>query len=67
MRATIHSASRGDRTVWEYDIKEVTSEKLATVLRSFGIQSFPGFSLAMFDLPNGKGVQQQVNMHLIFF
>ena len=51
---------------WKHDIKEVTSEKLATVLRSFGIQSFPGFSLAMFDLPNGKGVQQQVNMHFFF-
>jgi len=30
---------------WKHDIKQVTSEKLGTVLQQFGIQAYPRFSL----------------------
>ena len=48
---------------WKHNIKQVTSEKLGTVLQKFGFQAYPGFSLAIFDLPNGNGVQQEVNTY----
>ena len=42
---------------WKHDIKQVTSEKLGTVLQQFGIQAYPRFSLASVNR-----VQQEVNL-----
>ena len=40
---------------WKHDIKAVNSDKLSALLHNFGVTNFSGFSLAVFDIPDGKG------------
>lgn len=39
---------------WKHNIKAVNSDKLSALLHNLGVTNFPGFSLAIFDFPDGK-------------